>query len=98
MPAKVGPKGTVVIEKGIRDRLSIEAGQEVVQSVEGEAVILRFFPARRTGAAYGYLKDLAIPEDTRTRMETDEGLEALIDEATADHFARKHAKQGKSPK
>ncbi|MGH2444576.1 MAG: AbrB/MazE/SpoVT family DNA-binding domain-containing protein [Candidatus Limnocylindria bacterium] len=36
----VGPKGRVVIPAGIRDRLGIEEGTELVALVEGEAVVL----------------------------------------------------------
>jgi AbrB family looped-hinge helix DNA binding protein len=36
----VGPKGRVVIPAGIRRRLRIEEGTELVALVEGEAVVL----------------------------------------------------------
>lgn len=36
----VGPKGRVVIPAGIRRRLGIEEGSELVALVEGEAVVL----------------------------------------------------------
>jgi len=36
----VGPKGRVVIPAGIRRRLGIEEGSELVALIEGEAVVL----------------------------------------------------------
>lgn len=87
---KVGPKGTVVIERAIREQLGIEPGSEVLQTVENGQVILTFLPPRKTGAAYGILSGVKLPEDVRERMKTDEGLQEIIRESAASHFAKKH--------
>lgn len=78
---KVGPKGTVVIEKGIRERLGISAGQEVSQHVLGDTVLLTFRKHREPGAAFGVLSHLPVPPEVRRRAKTDEGLNEMIDEA-----------------
>lgn len=41
MTYKVGPKGQVVIPKGIRDKLGISPGDEVVVEQDGRAVRIR---------------------------------------------------------
>ena len=40
----VGPKGQVVVEKEIRDRLGIAPGWRALQSLVGDHVETRFFP------------------------------------------------------
>jgi bifunctional DNA-binding transcriptional regulator/antitoxin component of YhaV-PrlF toxin-antitoxin module len=87
---RVGPKGTVVIERSIREELGIEPGSEVIQTVENGQVVLTFLPPRRVGAAYGILSGLKLSDEVRERMKTDEGLEEIIRESAAAHFAAKY--------
>lgn len=44
MSRRVGPKGQVVIEKEIRDRLGIEPGSIAIQRVVDDHVEIRFVP------------------------------------------------------
>jgi bifunctional DNA-binding transcriptional regulator/antitoxin component of YhaV-PrlF toxin-antitoxin module len=44
MPTKVGPKGQVMIEKEIRDRLGVTPGALAVQQVVGDHVEIHFIP------------------------------------------------------
>jgi AbrB family looped-hinge helix DNA binding protein len=52
----VGSKGQVVIEKGIRDALGIEAGYIAVQRKVGDRVELRFFPPEHSRSLRGLLR------------------------------------------
>ena len=64
----VGPKGRVVIPAGIRRRLGIEEGSELVALVEGEAVVLVPRSAIKTrlrsmfAATAGSMRDQLIAE------------------------------------
>lgn len=44
MPTVVGPKGQVVIEKGIRDRLGVRPGALAIQRLAGNHVEVYFLP------------------------------------------------------
>ena len=55
MPTVVGPKGQVVIEKNIRERLGIKPGAIAVQSVVGERVEIRFIPPAHAESLFGVL-------------------------------------------
>ncbi|MGH2354046.1 MAG: AbrB/MazE/SpoVT family DNA-binding domain-containing protein, partial [Chloroflexota bacterium] len=47
MTTKVGPKGQVVIEKEIRDKLGVEPGSLAVQRLVDDHVEIRFLPPVR---------------------------------------------------
>ncbi len=55
MTHKVGTKGQVVIEKGIRDKLGIEPGSLTLQQQVGDHVVIRFFPPPRKRSLFGIL-------------------------------------------
>jgi AbrB family looped-hinge helix DNA binding protein len=84
---KVGPKGTVVIEKDIRKALDLQPGTEVYQSVVGNSILLTPFKSTPPGSACGILKDAIahLDPDTRARLATSDGLEAAINEAWTAH-------------
>ena len=44
MTRRVGPKGQVVIEKEIRDRLGVQPGSVAIQKLVGDHVEIRFAP------------------------------------------------------
>lgn len=90
---KLGPKGTVVIEKEIRDRLGLEPGVRIVQELVGEQVVLTFFRPQAPGSAFGILAGAArrLPPDARARLATPEGREAADDEAWGEYVRERHA-------
>jgi bifunctional DNA-binding transcriptional regulator/antitoxin component of YhaV-PrlF toxin-antitoxin module len=55
MSTRVGTKGQVVIEKGIRDRLGVEPGCLAYQEVVGDRVVIRFVPAEHERSLRGTL-------------------------------------------
>ncbi|HEU4753739.1 MAG TPA: AbrB/MazE/SpoVT family DNA-binding domain-containing protein [Armatimonadota bacterium] len=89
---KVGPKGTVVIEKGIRERLGITPGVQVDQQVVGEKLVLTFFRSQPPGSAFGILAGAAqrLDPKVRARLATAEGLEAAVDQAWEEHARERY--------
>jgi AbrB family looped-hinge helix DNA binding protein len=55
MASRVGPKGQVVIEKAIRDRLGVRPGSVALQTLAGDRVEIRFLPPEHTESLYGIL-------------------------------------------
>jgi bifunctional DNA-binding transcriptional regulator/antitoxin component of YhaV-PrlF toxin-antitoxin module len=55
MVNKVGPKGQVVIEKEIRDRLGVEQGWLTLQHVSGDHVEVHFIPPEHRQSLKGSL-------------------------------------------
>lgn len=63
----VGPKGQLVIEKGIRDRLGVQPGWRALQLLVDDHVEIRFVPPEHTRSLAGCLsayttRSLATPE------------------------------------
>lgn len=89
---KLGPKGTVVIEKEIRERLGITPGVQVNQQIVGDKVVLSFYKPQPSGSAFGILADAVahLNPATRERLATTEGLEAAIDEAWGEHVQERY--------
>lgn len=52
----VGPKGQVVIEKQIRDRLGVEPGWQAVQLLVDNHVRIFFIPPEHNRSLFGILK------------------------------------------
>ena len=73
MATVVGPKGQIVIEKEIRDRLGIEPGALAIQEVVGDHVEVRFAPKPHIrslkGAARPYIRRLVAQEEWDTARE-----------------------------
>lgn len=76
MSNKVGSKGQVVIEKSIRDALSILPGSVAVQRLVGDRVEIRFLPPEHNESLFGILADYV------TRSVSDAELERAIQAAT----------------
>lgn len=55
MHNKVGPKGQIVIEKAIRERLGVEHGYVAVQTVVDDHVEIRFYPGEHHRSLLGIL-------------------------------------------
>ncbi len=64
MPAIVGQKGQVVIEKALRDALGIEPGYVAVQRMMGDHIELYFYPPEHNDSLLGALKGkVQIPKE-----------------------------------
>jgi bifunctional DNA-binding transcriptional regulator/antitoxin component of YhaV-PrlF toxin-antitoxin module len=76
---RVGPKGNVVIEKELRERLGVTPGSESIQRLEGKRLVMEFIPPVRPGSAAGslakYFQSQPLPEG-------EEELNDLIDHHT----------------
>jgi AbrB family looped-hinge helix DNA binding protein len=55
MSNKVGPKGQIVIEKAIRERLGVEQGYVAVQTVVDDHIEIRFYPGEHNRSLLGIL-------------------------------------------
>ncbi len=82
----IGPKGQLVIEKAIRDRLGVGPGWKAVQQVVDDHVELRFLPPVHSRSLAGCLKPHISPERLRP-------TEAELERAVADGFAEAYREE-----
>ena len=75
MTSRVGERGQITIEKGIREELGIYAGDETVQRVEEGRIVIEVVPGRHRRSLAGSLKGKV------GRQPADESWEALRDAA-----------------
>lgn len=75
MTSRVGERGQITIEKGIREELGIYAGDETVQRVEDGRIIIEVVPGRHRRSLAGSLKGKV------GRLPANESWEALRDAA-----------------
>jgi AbrB family looped-hinge helix DNA binding protein len=77
MASRVGERGQITLEKGIREELGIYAGDETVQRIEDGRIVIEVVPGRHNrslaGAAAPHIR----------RHPPDEAWEALRDAAWA---------------
>jgi bifunctional DNA-binding transcriptional regulator/antitoxin component of YhaV-PrlF toxin-antitoxin module len=85
----IGPKGQLVIEKGIRDQLGVGPGWKAIQRVVDDHVELRFIPPTHNRSLAGILKHL-VPVGGRepTDEELDQAIEAGFAEAAREEEER----------
>jgi AbrB family looped-hinge helix DNA binding protein len=57
MASRVGERGQITIEKGIREELGIYAGDEAVQRVEDGRIVIEVVPGRHRRSLAGSLRD-----------------------------------------
>lgn len=77
MTSRVGDRGQITIEKGIREELGIYAGDEAIQRVEDGRIVIEVVPGRHRRSLAGSLGDKV------TRTPPDESWKALRDAAWA---------------
>lgn len=77
----VGPKGQVVIEKSIRDRLGIAPGWRAIQTLDGDRVEIRFVPPDHHRSLFGVLSEYANCQEP-----TDEELNQAVEQGIAAEF------------
>ena len=75
MTNKVGSKGQIVIEKGIRDRLGIRPGYRAIQLLVDDHVELHFIPPDHNHSLMGILAS----HITRPIPESDDGWQVVKD-------------------
>lgn len=65
MTSRVGERGQVTIEKGIREELGVSAGDQAIQRIEDGRVVIEFVPGPHTRSLAGALADKIrrVPED-----------------------------------
>jgi AbrB family looped-hinge helix DNA binding protein len=71
MASRVGERGQITIEKGIREELGICAGDEAVQRVEDGRIVIEIVSGRHRRSLAGSLKNKV------SRRPDDESWEAL---------------------
>lgn len=87
----VGPKGQVVIEKAIRDRLGVQPGWRALQLVVNGHVEIHFAPPEHARSLAGYLSKYARPDlDTPDALHEareaawGEAVQRRVDDRSAD--------------
>jgi bifunctional DNA-binding transcriptional regulator/antitoxin component of YhaV-PrlF toxin-antitoxin module len=67
LPSRVGERGQVTIEKAIREHFGVYAGDQAIQRIEGERVVIEFVPGphRRSLAGSLRAKVTRRPKDER---------------------------------
>lgn len=83
MSNKVGPKGQIVIEKAIRQRLGIEQGYVAVQTLVDNHVEIRFYPGQHHRSLLGVLARPDQPSLTDEEL-SEAGEQAWIQIAKSD--------------
>ncbi len=76
MSTRVGTKGQVTIEKGIRDTLGVRPGWRALQRLDGDRVVIEFLPPKHRRSLVGILTD-----KTTVRIPSTEALEEAIEQA-----------------
>ncbi len=76
MASRVGERGQITIEKGIREELAIYAGDEAIQRVEDGRIVIEIVPGRHRRSLAGTLRDKI------GRTPVDESWDALRDAAS----------------
>ena len=87
MTSKVGTKGQVVIEKGLRERLGVEPGHFAVQRIVGDHVEIRFHPPEHDRSLRGALSGV-----TKRSVRPDEWRE--VKERARSEASQTHGEQG----
>ena len=77
MTSRVGERGQITIEKAIREKLAIYAGDEAVQRVEDGRIVIEVIPGRHRRSMAGSLGDKI------GRKPADESWPAIRDAAWA---------------
>ncbi len=73
--SRVGERGQITIDKAIREELGIYAGDETVQRVDGDRIVIEVIPGRHRRSLAGSLRDKV------TRRPADESWTAIRDAA-----------------
>lgn len=85
----VGPKGQIVIEKEIRDRLGVEPGWKTVQLLVDNHVRIYFIPPEHTRSLFGAARPFI-----GRYPEPDEDWREQIEAAYAEEYLRKLRESG----
>ena len=89
MANKVGPKGQVVIEKEIRDRLHVKPGWLAIQAIVDDHVVIHFVPPKRTpslrGALAKYSSVTVAPGEEWDRARERAWEESVVEDYAAPH-------------
>lgn len=92
MPNKVGPKGQLVIDKAIRERLGVLPGWEAVQMIAGDHVKIYFVPPPHRRSLKGSLSQY-VTRSVGDGEEWERAREAAWDEAARGEFGRQEEQQ-----
>ena len=84
----VGPKGQVVIEKEIRDKLGVQPGWQAVQLLVDNHVLIYFIPPEHNRSLLGAAKPFI-----RRQPPPEESWDDLIGQAIADEWRQKIAEE-----
>lgn len=84
MMYKVGPKGQIVIEKEIRDRLGVQPGWRAVQRLSDDHVEIYFLPPEHNRSLAGSLR-AHIGRSAPTPEALHDAREAAHEEMARDH-------------
>lgn len=88
MSGQVGVKGTIVIDKELRDRLGVQPGWQTVQLLRDGHVEAHFLPPQRPGASAGIWRPMLQPGLFRTNEQLDEAISDAYAEAAVERYDR----------
>jgi AbrB family looped-hinge helix DNA binding protein len=57
MSSRVGERGQITLEKAIREKMGVYAGDEAVQRIEDGRLVIEFVPGRHRHSLAGSLRD-----------------------------------------
>ena len=86
MAQKIGPGGEIVIEPEVRERLGIDDGWDVTQTVIDGDLLIRVAPPTHNRSLFGILRPF-IPVDRLNA--TEEDLQRAIEEGFSEDWAEK---------
>jgi bifunctional DNA-binding transcriptional regulator/antitoxin component of YhaV-PrlF toxin-antitoxin module len=91
--SKVGTKGNIVIDKGIRDRLGVQPGWETIQLLRNGHVEVHFLPPVQPGASAGILG----PVGDVPWLREEDALREAIDQAMGDALRERYGTAESEP-
>lgn len=87
---RVGPKGQVVIEKSLRERLGVARGWQTIQRLVDDHVEIYFVQPKHDRSLFGFLASYAVPEKLpKTWDELQDLEERAVEESVAADFGSK---------
>lgn len=90
---RIGPKGQMVIEKELREKLGIGPGWYAVQELSGDRLVVRFEPPLHDRSLAGVLRQYA----KETELPDDQQMNDAIGRAIAEEWQQREGAGDSAP-